>query len=113
MFLPKIHNSNRIEYKDILPLTKDNYYTSIIRNRAFHFGIPEKNYRELINEIQKIYFEKEIKNKGLINTSQLTKSHSLLIDKIITIMFNNLYDKNIDTRERIINARNKYLEGQN
>lgn len=109
----KIHNSNRIEYKDILPLTKDNYYTSIIRNRAFHFGIPEKNYRELINEIQKIYFEKEIKNKGLINTSQLTKSHSLLIDKIITIMFNNLYDKNIDTRERIINARNKYLEGQN
>ncbi len=64
-------NDNHIKVKEIknnnAKSVINNYLSSKDRNKVFHFGVPDKNYNEIIEEIERKFIEKEI-DKTKINS---------------------------------------------
>lgn len=110
-FSTKIIKENRIETEEI----KDNkghqifnqYYSSRVRNKAFHFGVPDNPYIVILIEVEK----KISKNELLIlrkNTyADLPTNIQHVCDSFMNILHNDLYRKEKKDSEK---AKEKFKE---
>jgi hypothetical protein len=105
-----IKSGNRITIEEISDLKIYFDDRERIRNRAFHFGVPEKSYDKIAFEMENKFLENEVKPLKALKYDDL-KAHiksvcSLFLDK----NHNNYFEKSDDGKKKRKLAEQKYFE---
>lgn len=103
-----IKKDNRITYEEINHCKK--YFDLVTRNKAFHFGIPQKSYDKLIKEIETEFIRNEIKPANPDFFENMSKGQQSVCVSLLETSHRNLFNRNDKKEERISNARKKYFD---
>jgi hypothetical protein len=105
----EIIKDNRIDFEEITDITT--YIKPLIRKKAFHIGLPEKTYFEILTEIEKEFLQKEIKTKITDWKNYDCLKRNILQGFMEQIHEKEVYDQKIkESKKRNEKAIEKYLQ---
>ncbi|ADQ80738.1 hypothetical protein Palpr_2606 [Paludibacter propionicigenes WB4] len=110
-----VKKGNNIDFKYIKGLR--NYYNNEkkknegIRNKAFHFGIPDsKSYDQLIRDAEVMFIANEVKPTHATKYTDLNKQLHTVCDKLMETVHNDYFSKEGDGKKKREAAGQKYFE---
>jgi hypothetical protein len=87
------------------------YYDMSIRRKAYHFGVPMKEYEEVIKEIEKKFVKEEVKPLNPVSFSELDKNIRSICLTFMKINHSKLFMKNkISKEQSLTDFENKYFD---
>jgi len=100
---------HRIEYDEIKDLKK--YYNTKTRNKAFHFGVPENSYDNIISKIEQEFVRNEIKSTQSHKFEELSKPLKSICSLFMDTIHNNYFDpRERDGKKKHKDAEQKYFD---
>ena len=113
-FKTQIHtNNNRIDIDDIKDIEGRTVFEQIydktksVRKKAYHFGVPQKSYKEVLLKMEKKFIEDEINPLDISSFDELDKNKKTICRLFMNNLHNNLYKR---MRNRNIEENKKAFE---
>lgn len=104
----EIKKDNRIDFSEIEGMKE--YYKPIVRNKAFHFGIPSESYSLLTDRIEAKFIEKEVKPKNAESYQLLPRLTKGVCDVLIKVNHNDYFSpKERDSKKRRAEAEQRFF----
>src|SRR5690606_16371196 len=82
----------------------------MLRNKAFHFGVPEQPYRRYLFDIEKKFIANEIKPTDAARWEDIPKEARNVLDQLLKLLHDHFFDIRVgDRKARKIQAQEKYV----
>ncbi|NTW33175.1 MAG: hypothetical protein HGB12_11215 [Bacteroidetes bacterium] len=104
-----IKKNNRITFNEIVNLA-NSYIDEKIRNKAFHFGIPNESYKVILTGIEMKFIQKEIKPIKYSEYNNLSKPLKSVCNALLDTIHNDYFDRKEDDKNRREKANKKYFQ---
>ncbi len=110
----KIKNGYNIDFENVIGLKnyfdKEKKKNEIIRNKAFHFGVPDKSYDVIIKEIEQKFIKEEVKPTTPSNYHDLSKQLKWICKAFLDTIHNDYFvNGKGDKSKKRADAENKYF----
>ena len=102
-----IQKDNRITYDEIIALKP--YFNITTRNKAFHFGVPNISYPQMVSEIEKKFIADEVRPTAPSNFEDLSKPLKSICNILLETLHNDYFGQERDGKKKRKDAEQRYF----